>query len=186
MPCRHTVTFWVVVAGKTEVEDEPSGSIDFWDGATLLGTVPLAPGQETVTEFELLVGTCEITASYSGDAHFARSKSAVEILKVGGWTNTTLTSSCNPSTLGDSVTFTATVTPEARTGLPTGTISFWERHHIRGGYALDKIATATIDSGRANYTTSSLSVGVHDMYASYEGDTDFEESKSGFLMQTVS
>jgi hypothetical protein len=194
-PCQ-SVTLTVVV-GTTDLTDTPTGAIDFRDGATFLGTIPLLPGEEARATLDLFLGTHEITASYGGDAHFAKSKSAVETVNVGNWTRTTLTSSRNPSALGDSVTFTATVTPRGGVGTPTGTVAFYERYDAQGGEAIDRIATVTIDSGQANCITSSLSVGVHKIYACYNGDADFAESTSlhrdpdhpselsGYLMQAV-
>ena len=92
-----------------------------------------------------------------------------------------LTSSVNPSSPGQSVTFTATVTPVAPApGTPSGTVTFLDGTTTLG------TGPVTLDAnGQATYTTSSLSPGLHVITASYGGDTSFN-SASGLLNQLVS
>jgi len=68
------------------------------------------------------VGTHAISAIYSGDANFNTSTSPnlTQIVNMGN-TTTALTSSANPSVVGQNVTYTATVSPS--TG-PTGAVTF--------------------------------------------------------------
>ena len=69
---------------------------------------------------------------------------------------TAVSSSKNPSTFGDSVTFTATVT--GTTGTPTGTVTFLDGSTTLG--------TATLDPGGiAAFSTSALAVGSHTISA---------------------
>jgi hypothetical protein len=92
-------------------------------------------------------------------------------------TSTSLTSSLNPSTFGQIVTFTATVT-SAAAGTPTGTVTFRD-----GGVA---IGTAALNaSGQASFSTAALSVGTHTITAVYGGSLNFATSTSGTLTQTV-
>jgi hypothetical protein len=86
---------------------------------------------------------------------------------------TALSSSQNPSSGGQPVTFTARVTG---TG-PTGTVTFFD-----GGTAL---STATLVAGTATMTTSSLTVGSHSMTARYSGDGTNAASTSAALIQSV-
>ena len=92
-------------------------------------------------------------------------------------TSTTVASSANPSVFGQSVTFTATVSPESGSGTPTGTVSF------NDGAAT--LSTGTLSSGQASFTTSSLSVGSHNITAAYGGDSNFTGSTSAALTQNV-
>jgi hypothetical protein len=88
-------------------------------------------------------------------------------------TTTTLSSSQNPSSAGQPVTFTAQVI-----GIrPTGTVTFFD-----GG---TPIGTATLASGVASITTSSLTVGSHSITATYNGDIDNPASTSAVLVQVV-
>lgn len=91
-------------------------------------------------------------------------------------TTTTVTSSQNPSTVGQPVMFTVTVSP-----VPTGgTVQFVIDSNPAGG-------PITVNaSGQAMFTTSSLSVGNHPVVADYSGTAGFDAS-SGTLTggQTV-
>ena len=90
-------------------------------------------------------------------------------------TTTTLASSLNPSSAGQAVTFTATVT--ASLGTPTGTVTFND-----GG---TPIGTGTLSGGVATFTTSALSAGTHSITASYAGNANFTASVSTALSQAV-
>jgi hypothetical protein len=86
-----------------------------------------------------------------------------------------LTSSLNPSTSRQSVTFTATVSPEFGV-TRAGNVTF------KDGTA--KLATVTLAGGMATFTTSALTSGTHTMSAKYGGSADFSAS-STTLLQTV-
>jgi subtilisin family serine protease len=88
-------------------------------------------------------------------------------------TTTTVASSLNPSTFGQSVTFTATVAPSAATGTVT--------------FSIDGTAQppATLSGGTATFSTTSLAVGSHSITATYSGDSSFGGSTSSVLTQTV-
>jgi subtilase family serine protease len=77
---------------------------------------------------------------------------------------------------GGSVTFTATVTPFSGGGTPTGNVNFMDGTTVLG--------PGTLSGGVANFTTSSLSVGVHSITALYLGDTTFAGSEAS-VSQTV-
>jgi hypothetical protein len=64
----NAVTFTATVSSSAAT---PTGSISFFDGLTLLVSVPLAQGMATYTTSGLAIGTHTITASYSGDTNFA-------------------------------------------------------------------------------------------------------------------
>lgn len=91
-------------------------------------------------------------------------------------TTTTLVSSANPSILGESVSFTATVTAQV-TGTPTGTITFSD-----GNIPLGQ---STLAAGTASLAISSLTLGSHSVVASYSGDSTFTGSASTVESQTV-
>lgn len=61
------VTFTATV---TSSAGEPTGSISFYDGQTLLATEPLASGAASFATASLAAGAHSITAAYSGDADF--------------------------------------------------------------------------------------------------------------------
>jgi hypothetical protein len=91
-------------------------------------------------------------------------------------TSTALTSSLNPSSYGQSVTFTATVTAQGG-GTPTGTVNFYNSSNLLG--------TGTLNNGVATYSTAALAVGSHSITAVYEGNQNYAGSTSPILNQTV-
>jgi photosystem II stability/assembly factor-like uncharacterized protein len=92
-------------------------------------------------------------------------------------TTTTLTSSANPSTFGQNVTFTATVAPTSGTGTPTGTVTFEDGLTVLGSGALS--------GGVATFSISTLAVGSHSITAVYGGDTNGAGSTSSAVSQVV-
>jgi hypothetical protein len=113
---------------------------------------------------------------YSGDSNFTASTSkAVSQVISKATSTTTLTSSQNPSTVGQSVTFTAIVAPEF-SGTPTGSVVFKD--------GTKTLKTVTLSGGVASYTTSTLTSGTHSITATYNGSGSFLGS-SASLTQTV-
>src|SRR6185503_850754 len=92
-------------------------------------------------------------------------------------TSTSVTSSLNPSNQGQPVTFTATVTSSA-VPVTTGTVTFREGATVLSG------PTAVNAAGQASFTTSTLSVGLHTITATYNGTPSFTTS-SGSVVQRV-
>jgi hypothetical protein len=85
-----------------------------------------------------------------------------------------VSASLNPSVLGQSVTFTAIVTPNSGNGTPTGTVQF-QIDGVSIGAPINLSRT-----GAAIYSTAALAVGTHTITASYSGDSNFFAS-SGSL-----
>jgi hypothetical protein len=88
---------------------------------------------------------------------------------------TTLTSSPNPSTYGQSVTLTANVTSSA--GAPTGTVLFQDGVYVLG--------SAQLVNGKATLFTSLRNTGARSLTAVYGGDHSYAASVSAVLTQTV-
>src|SRR5689334_6917065 len=88
----------------------------------LLGSSNLTNGTAVFNTSALALGTHPITAIYNGGATFNTSTSNVVNQLVLLPTTTTLGSNPNPSTVAQSVTFTATVT--ASSGTPDGSVTF--------------------------------------------------------------
>ncbi|MEI9982788.1 MAG: IPT/TIG domain-containing protein [Aliidongia sp.] len=91
-----------------------------------------------------------------------------------GKTSIAVTSSANPSSSGEAVTFTAVVS--APGGAPTGTVVF------RDGATT--LFTGTLTGQISSYTTSTLTVGSHAISVTYAGTGPFTAS-SGGLTQVV-
>ena len=89
-----------------------------------------------------------------------------------------LTGSLNPSSLGQAVTFKATVRGSViGSPIPSGTITFKDGPKTLGNISLTK--------GTASFTTSSLRLGIHNITATYSGDADFNPNRSVTLLQKV-
>jgi probable HAF family extracellular repeat protein len=88
-----------------------------------------------------------------------------------------LNSSQNPSQSGQTVTFTASV--GAIVGPPPDgeNIKFYDGSKLMG--------SGTLSKGIATFSTSSLTVGTHNITAKYIGDTNYFPSKSPALQQVV-
>jgi len=152
----------------------PTGTVQFFDGATQLTSGSLASGVATGTVTLSPGKTHSLTAKYVGDTNFAASTSSA-VSAVGGTiaSVTTLTSSNYAPTYGSNVTFTAVVTadPSVTTTLvPSGKVNFYSNGVLLG--------FATLTSGVANYSTTALPVGLASITATYVGDTNFATSNS--------
>ena len=181
----QSVTFTATVSGTGGT---PTGTVTFYDGATStaasLGTMSLnGAGLGTFSTSALTIGTHSITAQYNGDSNFGPTTSATVAQVVTGQQNTAvLQSSVSPSVLGQSVTFTATVSGTG--GTPTGTVTFLDANSSLDGNT--SLGTATLSGGVASISTTSLVVaGTHSMTASYSGDTVFGPTTSAPIMQQV-
>ncbi len=147
-----------------------SGSVVFGDNFS--GALTRVAG-ENVGTYAITQGTLTLGSNY----YLTYVGANLTITQAS--TSTGLTSSLNPSILGQSVTFTATVSvvsPGA--GTPTGTVTFMDSSTTLG--------TGTLNgSGVATYTTSVLAVGSHSITAVYGGDSNFIASTSPALTQKV-
>ena len=151
-----------------------TGTVTFKDGSTTLGAGSLAGGVATLTTSALTAGVHSLSAVYGGNASYQGSTSAPlsQTVKADD-TTTFLTSSANPARAGELVTFTAMVSPSAA----TGTVTFRDGANTLG--------TGTVSGGVATHATSSLTVGVHTLTATYAGDPTYESSTSAALSQSI-
>ena len=169
-----TLTATVVSSGA------PSGTVQFFDGTTMIGSAPLAAdGTATLSTTTLALGQHLITAQYSGDTAFAPSASLTLNQTVANLAISTVavTSSRNPAVSGDTITFTATVT--AGTTVPTGTVEFLDGSTL--------LLMDTLNSnGTATYLTVTLANGDHPITVHYDGDSNVTPGTSSTLIETVS
>jgi hypothetical protein len=155
----------------------PDGDlVNFVAGTLTLGSAPTAGGQAKLTTSALPGGAFLVKANFVGDNGFAPSTGGKEQVVLKYATTTTVSSSLNPSTLGQSVTFTATV---ASTGTytPTGKVLFFNGTASMG--------SAVLNNGVARLTKSTLPVGTHAITARYYGDIANQTSTSNALDQVV-
>jgi hypothetical protein len=146
----------------------PTGKVQFtWSGYTIGSATLNSNGVATLTRSNLNADVYPLTAVYGGDANNPPSTSAVLNQVVLETTSSaTLTSSPNPSALGQAVTFTATI--KSPTVRPTGPVTFTAGKTVLG--------TAQLSGGKATLTTSSLPAGTTVVTVTYEGDSNIAGS----------
>ena len=172
----HPVIFTAILTPDLAQNHNATGTVTFYNGTTNLGTGTIANGVATLTTSALPYGNDSITAVYSGDTNFATSTSSALSYLVTVVTYTSVTSSLNPAYWGDTVTFTATVSSDTIT--PTGTVSFFDDTTL--------LATETLVSGMASYTTGELSVGTHNITVDYYPDqVESIRALRGILAQVI-
>jgi hypothetical protein len=170
----QSVTFTATVA--PQYSGTVHGYVTFYDGTTALKTVYMSGGVAKYTTLTLPGGANYIKAVYGGDANFAPSTSKAFKQVVNKATTTTiLTSSLNPSNLGQGVTLTATVIPQF-SGTVKAPVTFYDGTTV--------LKTIGPSGGVATYKTSTLTSGSHSITATFNGGTNFLGS-SASLTQTV-
>ena len=158
----------------------PNGeNVTFLSGTTSMGTAQVSNGVAKLTTKAMPTGTDSITAVYGGDANFTGSTSTAvsQVVNKAG-SSTTFTSSVNPSVVGQSVSFTATVTGTGQYGgTATGAVTF-----SNGSTSL---GSAPLSGGSAVLATTALPLGTDTIIAVYSGDTNFAGSSSTAVRQVV-
>ncbi len=157
----------------------PDGElVTFANGTNTIGTGATAGGVAMFVTSSLPVGQQSITAAYPGDGTYqsSTSRTLTQVVQLNP-TTTTVSSSLNPATYGQSITFTATVAPQSSGGTPSGSVSFKSGSTTLG--------TATLSNGTGTLTTATLAAGVSTITATYGGDGDFAGS-SGTAAQQIS
>lgn len=163
----------------------PTGTVQFFDGSTLLDTIQLAAGSASLTIPSLIVGTHLLSAVYSGDATYGGSQSSPNTLTVYSGSKPTSTSisvssSPSPASLGEAVTFTVDLKPLGA-GTPTGDIQLVIDGTVAGKVSL----TTTKKGGTAIFVLSTLSKGVHVITAQYLGNAEFDSATSAAIEQII-
>lgn len=172
------VTFTASVVGVS-----PTGSVLLRDqgvalgGALALATRNQAVATASVTTAALAVGVHAIGASYSGDSQNPAMTTEVPLRHtVASATAGATVALSGPvsSTLGDPVTFIATVSGNN----PTGTVQ------LKDG-STDVASPVSVFNGTAALSLSTLALGAHSLTAAYSGDTANTPSESSAWPHTV-
>jgi Bacterial Ig-like domain (group 3)/Beta-propeller repeat len=155
----------------------PSGTVLFFiDGSTTsFDGETLNNGSATSAFISILsVGLHTVTVTYNGDSDYPASTGSL----IGGQTvtatptNTALTDNGpNPSTYGDAVGFTATVSGGSGTD---GETVFIEDADAANAV----VASPTLSGGTVTFAISDLSGGTHDLFAVYNGNSTNAASNS--------
>lgn len=170
-PVTFSATFGSAAAGPA------TGSVEFLDGATSLGTAPISSGSASFTTSTLAVGPHVISAKYDGDATHAAATASISQTVNRLPSTVALTTSAPGSTeFGVAVPLTAVVT--STSGTPTGPVTFKDGSAVIGSVNLDGAGTATL-------STLTLAVGSHSITATYGGDATHGNAVSSPISHTV-
>ena len=171
------VTLTAAISHGTTI---PTRTGEFKAGSTILATATVgSSGTATYISSAFTVGTHAIIAVYSGDTNYAGSTSpAFSQVVDKAATKTSLASSANPSTFGESITLTATVSAVAPgAGIPAGTVHFYDGTTLLGSHALT--------GGVAALATTKLGPGTDSITAVYVASADYLTSTSSVVSQVV-
>ena len=179
----QTVVFSASIASSAP---GATGTVQFDDNGSLIGSGAVSGGQATFEASSLALGQHSITAIYEGDDNFVGGSSTNTVVQnvIPAATSTDVTSAEEPGLVGESIAYTATVavaTPGS--GAPTGTVSFSDGANPIPScqdLALPPAPPLAVTCAEA-YDAS----GTQDITASYSGDPDFTAS-GGALTETVS
>jgi len=156
-----------------------AGNVAFRVDGTAVATVTLnAAGQAAFSTSALGVGGRAISATYDGTSTFGTSTGSLTQTVNKANTTTAVASSANPSTYGQSATFTATVSTVSGSVVTEGTVTFKEGSTVLAG------PLALNATGQVSFFTTTLWGGSHPITADYSGSANFNPS-TGAVAQTV-
>ncbi len=172
------VTLTATVAPLFPGSGTAAGSVTFTEGPTVLGNVTLSGGVATFIDSTLTPGTHTITATYDGSPGYDSSESAALSQSIHAVTTTSLGTSATIASLGQSMTFSVTVTAPSGTSVPTGSVTFFDGSNAIGSVPLGS-------TGAATFTFGDLPLGVQQISASYGGDASHAPSTSNLQSVTI-
>jgi hypothetical protein len=178
----QAVSFQAVVTAAAP-GPTPTGSVNFLDGTTVIGTQALGGSQQSGTamaQFQttaLAAGTHSITASYGGDGNVLPSTSVALVVTVSPFaTNSTLRLSSATFPVGQTETLTMTIAGGTGTPAMSGSVNFFDN---TANVGLGNVTvTPTGTGGTAMLAVSNLAVGSHVLNARYSGDSNYQASTS--------
>ena len=151
-----------------------TGSIDFLEGAALIGSAPISAGQATPVTTSLSVASHSIQAVYGGDAtHLGSTSPSVGVTVTAVDTTTSLTITPTVANQGQPIQFRADIAPATA----AGAVEFRKGSVVLG--------SAVVSGGVGVFTTSSLSKGNYKVRAHYLGDGNHSPSVSSQVMLRV-
>ena len=191
----QSVTYTATVAVTAPGAGTPSASdtVTFKDGASTItcGTGSVAFNGTTATCVVTYASTAgsphSITAVFGGDANYGGSTSSALSQTVNkAATTTSLTSTSNPSVVGQQVFYTATVAvtaPGAGTPSNADTVTFKDGASTITCGTGSTVFNGTLATCSATYNTTTGS--PHSITAVFGGDANYATSTSSALSQTV-
>ncbi|HUB00638.1 MAG TPA: Ig-like domain repeat protein [Terracidiphilus sp.] len=195
-----SVTFTATVApnaGSVSVPFGATGTMQFTSNGTAITgcsaqSVNATTGVATCTTTTLLAGSDAIKAVFSGDLNYdpspISSPTTQTVNKADTATTVALTAGANPSTVNNSVTFTATVTPFNASVALSGTVTFTDNGNPitnASNCGTAGVVNVNPSTGVATCVTSALGGGNHEIVATYGSDLNYNGSHDS-VEQTMS
>ena len=173
------VTFTATVSAVGDRSPASAGTVDFFDGPTLLASKAVDPasGSATWTASALPVGAHPIHVAYHGANGYTDSGNSLDQQVNRVPSTTSVVAVASPALVGEPVALTAAVLagPAAAT---TGTVDFSDGPTtLATGIALDA-------NGRATFSALSLALGDHQITATYSG-TPTVAASSGTVTERI-
>ncbi len=180
----------VVVPPGSKSPGAPTGTVTVNDGEGHSGTGSVqSDGSWTCTLTSTSAGTKTLTATYSGDSDFNGDAVTQSHTVNPSTTTTSVVSATNPALIGESVTFTATVSADYSGGPAIGgTADFYlDDDGTPGPSSGDtKICdNSAVSDGQATCSHSFAEAGSYKVYVVYDGDSVYQGSTSASYTQTV-
>lgn len=177
------VQLTATVAAVSPGSGDATGTITFYAGSESIGSAPLSGGSAVLEVSDLAPGSYQLSARYAGDDDYRAGSSApVSHTVIEGSavvaTSTVLTSSANPSTYGELITFRAEVSA-ADESAPGGAVQFSvDGQDVGGPVPLGP------DGVAESATLASPDPGDHTVIAAFVPQPGFAGS-GDILVQTV-
>lgn len=165
-----------VTLGATVTPAGVTGTVTFYDLATLLATVPVdGAGHATYVDSTLAIGSHPITATYSGDGcHTGSAADTLRQVVNGLPISVAWTSDPSPRRFGIALTLSVQVTPN----LVDGAVSFLDGNTELGQRPVDA-------GGHASLEITTLAAGKHDLSAHCFGDGTHAGSTTSAYSQVI-
>ncbi len=147
LPLRLSATVLSTTTGQ------PTGTVQFLDGASVVGTAPVVNGSASAVYLSAPAGSLSLTARYLGDANFAASTSPVETASVSAIPDFLLSTPASSSATvaaGGAATFAVQV--QAQPGPFTGVVAFSATGLPAGAVASFSPTQVVPGAGAANVT----------------------------------
>ncbi len=168
----QTITFYATLMPSSG-DTNPSGTITFVANGTQIGTASLLQDKASIIYTIPAPGSYTIQANYSGDTSDGGASASLDFYVQKIVSTASLAATTTTAAAGTAITFTATVSPAAASGV----VTFFDGANTLG--------QATLASGIGTFTTSSLAVGSHSITAMYAGDANSNPSTSSPLSVTI-
>jgi hypothetical protein len=147
------IDFTATITSQVPVLD--GSEVDFFKGTTFIGSATTSSGAATLTGISFpSSGARTITANFSGDIYHNAGSGTLSQAVRRYPTTTVVESNLNPSNVGQTVTFTATVTSSGP--VPTGSVQFFQNGSL--------VATVALSGGTTDFFENIQPIGNEDNY----------------------